>query len=173
MGCGKSSLGRRLSAMLGYDFADMDKLIEQRCGASVSEIFAAYGEARFREMEHQTLAEFANLNSDTIVATGGGVPCFGDNMQTMNRIGKTIYMKMSPKKLVGRISERGREKRPIIRGMNDDQLLDFISENLPKREPYYEQSGLIIDCDSLSDQSIIKHIIDEIKRQTNIYDTTI
>ena len=71
---------------------------------------------------------------------------------------------MSPQKIVGRISPAGRQKRPIIRGMDDEQLLNFISRNLPAREPYYESSSLIVDCDALSDAAIMEHIIHEIKR---------
>ncbi|UKI39253.1 MAG: shikimate kinase [Alistipes putredinis] len=164
MGCGKSSLGRRIAARVGYEFIDMDKIIEQKCSASVSEIFATRGEKWFREMERRTLEELAGLTADTIVATGGGVPCFSDNMQLMNSMGKTVYLKMSPQKIVGRISPAGRQKRPIIRGMDDEQLLDFISRNLPAREPYYESSSLIVDCDTLSDAAIMEHIIHEIKR---------
>ena len=164
MGCGKSSLGRKIAARTGYGFIDMDKLIEQKCSASVSEIFATRGEQWFRNMERTTLEEFAGLSGDTVVATGGGVPCFSDNMHLMNSIGKTVYLKMSPQKIVGRISPAGRQKRPIIRGMNDEQLLDFIKRNLPQREPFYESSSLIIDCDTLGDQSIMDHIIHEIKR---------
>lgn len=164
MGCGKSSLGRKIAARTGFDFIDMDRQIEQRYGTSVSEIFAAKGQAWFRDEERQTLLEFEDLSADTIVATGGGAPCFGDNMQTMKRIGKTVYLKMSPEKIVGRLSPRGREKRPIIRGMNDEQLLCFIKENLPQREQYYNDCSVVIDCDALSDNSVIDYIVQEIKR---------
>lgn len=164
MGCGKSSLGRRIAARTGYEFIDMDKLIEQRYHASVSEIFATRGEQWFRDTERRTLEEMAGLTENTIVATGGGVPCFSDNMRLMNSIGRTVYLKMSAQKIVGRISPAGREKRPIIRGMNDEQLLDFIGKNLPQREPYYESSSIIIDCDTLGEQSVMEHIINEIKR---------
>ncbi len=159
MGCGKSSLGRRLAQIAGIDFVDMDHEIEQEAGMSVSDIFASQGEAWFRAKERETIERFAGLEHDTIVATGGGVPCFGDNMESMNRIGITVYLKMSPARLTRRISPRGREKRPIIRGMNDEQLLAFISSALPKREPYYEKASLTVDCESLSDEQITSHIL--------------
>ncbi len=157
MGCGKSTIGRRAAQHLGMEFVDMDHAIEQRAGMTVAEIFAQKGEAVFRQMEREFLEGFADPDRDTIIATGGGAPCQGDNMETMNRLGRTIYFKMSPPRLVQRLGP-GREKRPLIKGMDDQLLLEFIGRNLVLRTPFYEQAHLVIDCDGVSDEYVARHI---------------
>ena len=148
MGCGKSTIGRTLAKQLGVRFLDMDTLLEQRCGKSVAEIFTV-------------LAELTS-EREAIVATGGGAPCFFDNMETMNRAGLTVYFKMSPEKLAGRL-EHGKAKRPLLRDKSEEELIGFIRENVAKREKYYMQAKLIIDCDGVRDDYIAHHIAEYIE----------
>ena len=150
MGCGKSTIGRTLAKQLGVRFLDMDTLLEQRCGKSVAEIFTETGETGFRQSEREVLAELTS-EREAIVATGGGAPCFFDNMETMNRAGLTVYFKMSPEKLAGRL-EHGKAKRPLLRDKSEEELIGFIRENVAKREKYYMQAKLIIDCDGVRDR---------------------
>lgn len=157
MGCGKSSIGRRLAGKLGMRFLDMDSLIEQRCGCSVREFFASRGEEAFRRLEREQVALLA-AERDAVVATGGGAPCFFDNMEVMNRAGVTVYFKMSPEKLAARL-ETGKAKRPLLKDKNPEELLDFIRENLARRETYYLSSKLVIGCDGVSDEYIAEHVI--------------
>ena len=138
MGCGKSTIGRTLAKQLGVRFLDMDTLLEQRCGKSVAEIFTETGETGFRQSEREVLAELTS-EREAIVATGGGAPCFFDNMETMNRAGLTVYFKMSPEKLAGRL-EHGKAKRPLLRDKSEEELIGFIRENVAKREKYYMQA---------------------------------
>lgn len=158
MGCGKSKLGRKLAPTLGYELIDTDKAIEASAGMSVADIFAERGESWFRAQERAVLESFANYPDNVVVSTGGGLPCKGDNMTVMKNIGITVYLKRTPQNIVSRISEHGRWKRPAIRGMNDEQLLNYIETNLPGREPFYSQASLVIDCTSMGDQDIIEHI---------------
>lgn len=157
MGSGKTSLGKELAKVLGFRFADMDKLIEEGCGKTIPEIFASEGEPYFRKCERSLLEGFGGLDGDMVIATGGGVPCFGDNMDLLNELGVTVYLKMSPEKLVGRLGY-GRGKRPIIKDMDDGQLLRFIGEKLPEREKYYSRAAVIADCDGCSDAEVVKYI---------------
>ena len=94
MGCGKSSIGRPLAKRLGLKFVDMDTEIERRCGVSVQQFFADRGEEAFRRLERELLRELTSAE-DTVVATGGGVPCFFDNMELMNGSGVTVYVKLA------------------------------------------------------------------------------
>lgn len=158
MGCGKSKLGRKLAPELGYKLLDTDKIIEQAAGRTVAEIFAEKGEAWFRHRERVVLEWLAESSDNLVVSTGGGMACKGDNIEVMRRIGPTVYLKRSPANIVGRISEHGRWKRPAIRGMNDEQLLEYINRNLPDREPYYSQASLVLECDGLSDEQIMEQI---------------
>lgn len=156
MGSGKSSVGRRLASALGYDFVDTDKVIEEDTGVTISEIFAREGESGFRRRERDVLMQLP-ADGDVVVATGGGMPCFGDNLSEMQRRGKVIYFKLSPEHLVGRLG-RGRARRPKIAGMSDAELLDYISAQLPAREGWYEAADMVIDCNGVSDDYLIRHI---------------
>lgn len=93
----------------------MDPLIEQHCGKSIREIFASEGEEGFRLHEKEVLAEIVAEQQECIVATGGGAPCFYDNMEVMNRAGVTVYFQMSPEKLAGRL-EHGKAQTPVAAG---------------------------------------------------------
>ncbi|MCD8072521.1 MAG: shikimate kinase [Alistipes sp.] len=159
MGCGKTSLGKKIASKLGWPFVDMDMDIEQRYGMKVSELFERFGEDYFRKVESEILREISGRDGDAVVSTGGGAPCHRENMDIMNSAGATVYLRMSPEKLLSRL-EHGRDKRPKIRGMSDDELLSFIREILPGREKAYSRAHLVIDCNGATDDYICGHIID-------------
>lgn len=165
MGCGKSSIGKALSKRMNMSFLDCDSEIERRSGMSVSNLFATHGENGFRELEHSVIFD-ATKESNTIVATGGGAPCFFGNMDLMNEAGLTIYLSMSVEKLFSRL-EKGRFKRPLIRDKSDRELFDFIGQAIEKRAPYYMQSKLIIDCNAVSDEYIEGHIEHYVENHKN------
>lgn len=156
MGCGKSSIGRPLAKRLGLKFVDMDAEIERRCGVSVQQFFADRGEEAFRRLERELLRELTSAE-DTVVATGGGVPCFFDNMELMNGAGVTVYFKLAPEKLAARL-EHGKAKRPLLRGKSQRELVEYIRENLERREPFYSRTRLIVACDSMSDEYVARHV---------------
>ncbi len=164
MGCGKSGSGRKLARELSFEFADMDADIEAAEGMRVADIFQTHGEPYFRRCERRVLEGYLERDN-LVVATGGGVPCHGDNMDLMNRGGVTIYMKMSPAKLVARLQGEGRAKRPLIAGMDDEALLLYIEAHLPQREAYYAKSHLTIDCDGCSDGYVVEHAARYIKME--------
>lgn len=138
MGCGKSTLGRSVAALTGWQFIDLDNYIEQRFHRTVKEIFAEYGEDGFRRRERAMLQEVADFEN-VIIACGGGTPCFFDNMEWMNRQGTTVFLDTSIDKLHTRLM-RGRHKRPLIADKSDEELLSFIREALEKRMPFYSQA---------------------------------
>ncbi|MBQ6604492.1 MAG: shikimate kinase [Tidjanibacter sp.] len=157
MGCGKSSLGRKLAARLGCDFFDTDKAIESDTGVTIGEIFAYEGEEGFRIRERDMLCSLPD-GGRVVVATGGGLPCYADNLQVMQSNGKSVYLRLSPEKLVSRLG-RGRARRPKIAGMNDEELLKYICDLLPQREEFYMAADVVIECDDLSDVEIVEAII--------------
>ena len=138
MGCGKSTLGRRLSQYTGMQFVDMDHYIEKRHCKTVQQIFAEEGEAEFRKKEQKALLELSEF-TDVIVATGGGAPCFFDNMELMNRTGKTVYMNIKPEILADRLL-KSKTERPLIKGKSRDELVAFIDKTLKKRNEFYKQA---------------------------------
>ncbi len=168
MGVGKSSVGREAARRVGMRFVDMDLEIERVHGMTVAEIFEREGEAVFRKSEREVLAQLAAADENIIVSCGGGAPCHGDNMAVMNEAGKTVYLKLSPGKLVKRLKP-GQTKRPILKGMDGGQMLALIEEMLPRREPFYMQASMVIDCDSLSDDSICGYVADYARHYSAIY----
>jgi shikimate kinase len=135
MGAGKSALGKGLAAELGLKFIDLDKEIEKHFSKDVAAIFATEGEDVFRDTESQKLAE-AIEGDDFVLATGGGTPCFGDNMQQMNESGTTIYLKMSTDHLVQRLEPES-DTRPLLGGKKGHELWTLVHELLQEREPDY------------------------------------
>ena len=126
MGCGKSTLGRRLARRLGAEFADTDALIERREGASVADVFRYEGEERFREVEREVL-EQTLAGTAAVVSTGGGLPVWRDNMACMNAAGFTVYLRREAEQIARRLSPYGRQKRPRLRGLDDAELVEVMS----------------------------------------------
>ena len=152
MGSGKTTVGRPLAKALGLRFIDMDHHITDTCHKTIPELFDSLGELGFRELERQTLAELS-LQENVVIATGGGTPCFFENMETMNRAGSTIYLQVSPEGLAARL-KHGRDKRPLLRGKTDEELLRYIRESLSRREQFYRRARIVVDCDGYSDTQI-------------------
>lgn len=154
--CGKSTIGRKLAKKLGYDFSDTDKMIENKYHLSVEKIFEQYGEQTFRILEKEILKEIKSLDN-IVIATGGGLPCFGNNMNALKQMGRTIYLKMSPKSIIARhkISKR---PRPLLKGKDDEQLLDFVTKSLEEREFFYQQADITIRSESIDIAEIIAKI---------------
>ena len=138
MGCGKTTLGRRLSTHLGLQFVDMDHYIEERNYKTISQIFEEEGEPEFRKKERKALEELSEF-TDIVIATGGGAPCFFDNIGMMNHTGETIYLNIDPVILADRLL-KSKTERPLIRGKSRKELVTFIDETLNKRNEFYTQA---------------------------------
>ena len=135
MGSGKSTLGRRLSKYLQVQFVDMDTYIEERNYKTIPQIFEEEGEAEFRLKERKALEELSEF-TDIVIATGGGAPCFFDNIELMNKSGKTIYLNIDPDILDDRLIN-SKTERPLIKGKSKKELVDFIDTTLRKRNEFY------------------------------------
>ena len=158
MGCGKSTIGRKIARRLGTTCIDTDAAVEAREGAPVGDIFRYEGEDFFRRAEREVLEALIADGTTTVVATGGGLPAWGDNMQRLNEAGKTCYLRRSAANIASRLSPYGRQRRPRLRGLNDAELLDFMTRDMAAREPFYAQAQLTIDCDALTDDEILERI---------------
>ncbi len=158
MGCGKSTLGKKVATKTGYSFIDLDDLIVQEINMSISEYFGAFGEQAFRKIERDQLHKLSCLKN-TIIATGGGAPCYMDNMDWMNEHGKTVYMKLPPKALLSRLSQKEVESRPLLKGKTTEELLEFIQSKLEEREPFYNRAKIIFDALQSNTKDLIKQIV--------------
>lgn len=144
MGSGKSTLGRALSSMLGYQHVDLDRCVEEYAGATIAEIFAKYGgEAKFRQHEAVCLEKCVAERDDVVVSTGGGTPCFGHNMDLMCSSGLTIYLKLEPERLASRLAV-SKTDRPLLTGKNEAQIADFVRDALVVREQFYNRASIIV-----------------------------
>ena len=158
MGAGKTTVGRALSKRTGLSFIDLDYYIEGRYRKTVSQIFAEKGEEGFRKIERNLLHEVAAFE-DVLVSTGGGTPCFFDNMDYMNACGATIYLKVSVEELARRL-EVCKRTRPVLRGRSGEELRDFIAESLELREPYYGKASVVFDAERMLTESDVRGITD-------------
>ena len=138
MGSGKSHVGKKLAASLYCPFVDLDQAIERYADKKIREIFADEGEAYFRLIERRALQDTA-FGPTRIVATGGGTPCFFDNMRWINQRGLAIYLDATPKVLAERLW-KGRAKRPLLNGLDQSSLLNFIEKKIKERSLFYEQA---------------------------------
>lgn len=148
MGSGKTTIGKKLANYLKYEFIDLDKLIESTAGMSIVIYFELHGEGAFRELERDILQK-SEFPENVIIATGGGAPCFGDNMEWMNKNGLVAYLSLSPKALASRL-EHSKTDRPLIRHLKGDELIDFISSKLQEREVFYNQAKYVVSASDLT-----------------------
>ena len=148
MGCGKTTTGKKLAAKLGYPFFDLDHQIEAELGKTIAAYFNEYGEAAFRQLENTKIKTF-DYPGNAVIATGGGTPCYFDNMDWMNANGLTVYINMNAQALAKRL-EKGKAKRPLLSGLDSPGLISFIEQKLEDRNPFYTQAKLIVPGISLN-----------------------
>ncbi len=140
MGSGKSYVGRNLAPLLNFDYVDIDKYIEEQEGLTVKEIFEQKGEDYFRQLEKDFIQQLES-EENLVVSTGGGAPCFFDNMDVMNEKGLTIYLNRNKEKTIWRLL-KGQYKRPLIANLSPKELEAFYDERLESRKPFYEKAKL-------------------------------
>ncbi len=157
MGSGKSTAGKRLARYAGLQFVDLDKYIEERYCRSVALIFSLEGEEVFRLKERKALEEVSEFN-DVVVATGGGTPCFFDNMDLMNRTGFTLFFDPDARSLTARLSV-SKTVRPLIQGKSPQELARYVAETLEKRRPYYVKAQFRIGDPDLNPAEILRMMV--------------
>lgn len=155
MGSGKTTMGKKLASYLRYKFIDLDHYLEDKAGMSINEFFKLHGEKAFREFEREII-QASDFDENTVVATGGGAPCHFDNMAQLNKKGRTVYIKMPPKALAGRL--KNATDRPLISGLSEQELVGFITEKLKEREPFYEQARFIVNGIDLTAEKLAASI---------------
>ncbi len=152
MGSGKSYWGNIWSQQSALSFFDLDAVIEQQQQKTIAQIFEQDGESFFRKAETETLHTLKS-KENCIIATGGGTPCFNENMQWMNRNGTTIYLKATPQEIMHRVIGE-QDKRPLIKNLPQQELLSFIEKKLQERDVFYTQAKHILPVASLTSATI-------------------
>jgi shikimate kinase len=144
MGSGKTTAGKALSKKLSLPFFDLDELIQKKTGLSISDYFKSFGEEKFREAEQKALHETFFMDG-AVIATGGGTPCFHDNIEEINKNGLSIYLQANAKLLCSRLKEK-KEKRPLISNLSDEELLNHLEALLVKREKFYSKAHFTVSA---------------------------
>lgn len=154
MGCGKTSVGIRLSYYLRRTFLDTDGQIEKSQDCSISKIFAEKGEAYFRDLETKQLELLVATADGEIISTGGGVPLRDENRRLLKQLGVVIYLKISPQVVYERL--KNDTTRPLLQG---EHPLEKIENMLKQRESFYRKSAdVIINVDHLNIDEIVEKI---------------
>ncbi len=156
MGCGKSRMGKKLAAKLDRPFIDLDHQMENIFGLTIPQMFEAYGENGFREKERDTLQN-PDYDKDIIVSTGGGAPCFFDNMDWMNQNGMTVFIDTPTTALADRLIN-ARVERPLIKGKSYNELIYFIENKMIERRPFYEKAQIILKGVDLTPEMVIEQL---------------
>ncbi|MBA3900438.1 MAG: shikimate kinase [Bacteroidetes bacterium] len=152
MGCGKSSVGKKIANKLGYTFIDLDDFIEKKAGLTIPDIFSREGEDYFRKLETYSLKEIASLDK-VVVSTGGGTPCFNSNMDLINSSGMSIYLKMSAETLYSRLRE-SKTERPLLSAFTEFELKQYVVDKLLEREFYYSQAHFKVKAKGLKTEEM-------------------
>ena len=161
MAAGKSRLGKELSSLTGLGFADLDDLFEEKYRIGIVDFFDKYGEATFRQIEHQLLFDTALLDN-VIIATGGGTACSEENMAFIRKNGVSIYIRMETGLLTERLKNIKRA-RPLLKNVPPDELEQFVRNQVQEREHFYLQADHIFDA-PLSDYSTLADLINGLKK---------
>ncbi len=155
---GKTTLGRPLAKHLGLDLVDLDHWIEEEENCSIPNIFKYKGEDYFRQKEKEALHEVSKRDN-LLISTGGGVPCFFDNMKFMNNKGITLFLDVSAQELYKRMTQNnGTEDRPLLKGKEADVLLKELEDKYKTRFPFYNEARLRLKGDNIQSEHLIEAI---------------
>lgn len=165
MGCGKTSVGRRLAGLTGHRYVDTDEVVEQAAGSSISDIFAARGEAAFREAEEKALASLVGV-CGIVLSTGGGVILQPENRRLLKQIGIVAWLDVEPDLLFKRASRSG--KRPLLQTANPRRTFDALLES--RRALYAEASDFRLDVTALNLEEAAQTLLDQAMRQRRCFE---
>ena len=153
MGCGKTSLGKRLARKINYSFIDIDASVEEITKRTIDDIISMDGEEVFRKIEREALLSTREMEN-VVISTGGGTPCYFDNMQQINKMGTSVYLKMSYLSLAKRLDDSD-NKRPLLKNFSGQKLVDKVKIMLSEREKYYCQAACVIKGENAKPNHIV------------------
>jgi shikimate kinase len=165
MGAGKTLTGKALAKRLGWQFMDTDRFIENRYHKTINELFAEKGESFFREIERKTLLEVAQFEN-TVIATGGGAPCFFNNMEIMNNAGTTIYLKVSVNELAERLNSC-KQDRPLVKDKSLEDLRSYIAGALDQRENWYSRAAIVYPAENITTKEDLEVMTENLVKRIN------
>lgn len=162
-GSGKSTIGKELANQLGFPFYDLDDLIEEKEGMSIADIFNKKGEEFFRELESKVLQENLRGKEAFILATGGGAPCFHDNMEKINQFAISIFLDVPLPQILARLTQGEIELRPLFHGLDIGEIRRKLKNLYTSRLQYYKQSKIKLSGEDISTELLMSELLSFIK----------
>ena len=153
-GSGKSTLGKKLAKRLDLPFLDLDEIIEQEAGQPIRTIFTQQGEDVFRTIEQRALYQMIEQHNSFVLATGGGAPCFFDNLTVMNKAGTTLFLDVPVPTIVQRMRGNQITARPLLHGLDQERLVEEYTAKFEKRLPVYRQAHITINQNTSTDEVV-------------------
>jgi shikimate kinase len=158
MGSGKTHWGQLLSNKLQLPFYDLDTIVTEKEGKSISDIFSEKGEEYFRYKEKESLEELVNDHDQFILSSGGGTPCFFNNIEFMKKNGKVVWLNTSVDVLKQRLVKE-RQSRPMISDVGEKELKSYIIRKLGERKMYYEQADLMVNEEGIMLEPLVEMLL--------------
>jgi shikimate kinase len=162
-GSGKSTFGKQLAKELGFPFLDLDQLIEERYQLKISDIFSIYGEGTFRDWESLVLQDTLKQDRAYILASGGGTPCFNDNMDLINSQGISVYLDVPLGSISLRLQTSKAQQRPLFQGLDQGEITLKLKSLLVTREYFYNQAKIKLSGEDFSAELLLVELISRLK----------
>jgi shikimate kinase len=155
MAAGKTTVGKRLAERIGWHFVDLDDAFLQIHGYTPNEYIRQFGIDAFRRKEKYVLEDIADMSpyENVVYATGGGYPCYEDNMECLAELGTSIYLRWEARDLAKRLMLTDLSERPVLQGRTEEELLSFISPQLAAREEYYLKADHVVDAPGFTEDA--------------------
>lgn len=163
MAAGKTTVGRLLADKLGWLFVDLDAAFREIHGMTPADYIRENGIDAFRRKEKYVLEDIADIapTDNVVYATGGGYPCYEDNMECLKELGTCFYLRWHAEDLAKRLMLTDLADRPVLQGRTEEELLHFIGPQLEAREPFYRQADYTVDAPGVvpdADEQIMEKI---------------
>jgi shikimate kinase len=162
-GSGKSTFGRQLAKEMDFPFLDLDQLIEERYQLKISEIFSIHGEGTFRDWESLVLQDTLNQDRAFVLASGGGTPCFNDNMDLINAEAISVYLDVPLGSISRRLQTSKAQQRPLFQGLDQGELTLKLKSLLVSREYFYNQAKIKLSGEDFSAELLLVELISRLK----------
>lgn len=158
-GSGKSTFGKRLAQQLNFVFMDLDHVIEKESGKTIGNIFEEEGEGKFRELESFYLEKCLNEIEGFVLATGGGTPCFNDNMELINKKSVSVYLDVSLNEINLRLHKDRLGNRPMFAGLGEGEIILKLKNLQSQRDVYYSQAKIKLSGDDISTEHLMSEMM--------------
>ena len=162
-GSGKSTFGKQLAKEMDFPFLDLDQLIEERYQLKISEIFSIHGEGTFRDWESLVLQDTLKQDCAFILASGGGTPCFNDNMDLINAEAISVYLDVPLGSISRRLQTSKAQQRPLFQGLDQGELTLKLKSLLVSREYFYNQAKIKLSGEDFSAELLLVELISRLK----------